>query len=43
MFVDIKNRLANGEEYLIWDCIVCNLEADINFAEQETVSLELLD
>ena len=33
MYVDMIERLARGEEYLIWDCIVCNLEADINFAE----------
>lgn len=33
MFVDMKNRIADGEECLHWDCIESNLEADINFAE----------
>ena len=37
MFVDMKNRIANGEKCSLWDCIVCNLEADINFAEAHKI------
>ena len=41
MFVDVQKKIANGEECLHWDCIECNLESDINFAEaHRTITTE---
>ncbi len=33
MYVEIRERVANGEKCLHLDCIASNLDADINFAE----------
>ena len=41
LFVDVKNRIAKGEECSYWDCIESNLESDINFAEaHRTITTE---